>query len=248
MAGALRGGEVEIGSNITDLMGVFLTHAHGDHFAAAGTLHCNHGIPVYVNPDTHVAIRTVASNRSYGRIRHVLPIPQSLGRIGIETFPTRHEVPGGKTCGFVITIAGSRIGVMTDTGTVTPEALQALTGCRVLVVEANYSDGIMSDKLQDPSFRSDWYYLRWIDSDTGHLSNRQCAEFLERAITSDTEHVFLAHLSNNHHDPRADNNSYDRALQSITRHLKRKNVRIPAFHQTYRRDATEGRISAIIRF
>jgi len=229
------------------LAGVLITHAHTDHFRSAGTLAYRYGAPIYVDPAADRAIRERPSNGSYHRVRKSLPIPESIGGIRVETFATSHHVWGGTPVGFVLSAGGARVGVMTDTGTVSSEALKLLAGCQALVLEANYDKDTVSAKLGDRRYAMDWRYLEWVASDHGHLSNDQCAQFLARIAGTETMHVFLAHISENHADQRKDNNSFEKAEQTVREFFSREGLSLPPLHRTYRRGATEGQASILVR-
>ena len=79
---------------------IVLSHAHMDHFRAAGTLHALYGVPVYAEPGADKAIRQRPANGSYHRVSRSQPIPATVGAIAIEPFTTRHAVWGGSVGGF----------------------------------------------------------------------------------------------------------------------------------------------------
>jgi phosphoribosyl 1,2-cyclic phosphodiesterase len=139
-----------------------------------------------------------------------------------------------------------RVGVVTDLGHLPDATIDALRGLDAVVLEANYDAGIVRDKLADPSFAADWHYLSWVASETGHLSNQQCAEALAALLTKDDCHVFLGHLSENHLDPAKDNNSFRKAAARVREVCRRERLPLPHLHRTYRRGLDPGRPSALV--
>jgi len=235
-----------IGFHPSQLSGILLTHAHIDHYRSAGTIHARHRVPVYVDPEADRAIRRRGDNGSYWRVGPIRPVPRSIGAITVREFANSHSVNGGVPSGFVLSAAGARVGVITDTGHATPQAVAALRGCEVIVAEANYEAEIVRGKLRDSAFSADWGYLSWVDSGEGHLSNAQCAELLAEIVTIDTRHVFLAHMSENHEDGTRDNNSFENARQAVMHFFQQAGLRLPDLHRTYRRGATEGQASTLV--
>ena len=57
---------------------------------------------------------------------------------------------------------------------------------------------------------------------------------LAAILTKRECHVFLGHMSDNHHDPRRDNNEYRRAFSTIRRILEKERMPVPHLHRTYR--------------
>jgi len=231
------------------LDGILVSHAHTDHFRSAGTMFAKYGAPVYTMPATEDAILGKAACGSFWRVRDCRPFPDSVGDISIET----HDVPhgggardAGRPVGFIFESGKSRVGHVTDAGELPPQFVRALRGVNALVIEANYHRPIVQKKLRDPSFAAFWSYLKWVDGPTGHLSNEQCVEALKEILTDDTEAVFPAHLSENHYNPRRDNNDFHLVSSAIALLTAEMGLR-PRICRTYRREKTEGRKSEVAR-
>ncbi len=235
-----------LGIDPSDLAGILITHAHMDHFRSAGTIHARYGVPVHIDVSADKSIRQRASNGSYHRLKQIKPIDSEIGGITIENFTTSHEVWGGHPVAFVLSKGDARVGIVTDTGKVSRQGLDMLRGCQIMVVEANYDADTLTAKLNDRRYSMDWQYLRWVESDRGHLSNGQCAKVLAETVTAETEHVFLAHISDNHVEQHKDNNSYAQARKTVRDFFRREGLQLPTLHQTWRRGATEGRASTMV--
>jgi phosphoribosyl 1,2-cyclic phosphodiesterase len=226
----------EIGIDPRDLDAILISHAHVDHYRSAGTIHARFGVPVYVDPSTARALERRGWRTSWKRVRDACPIPDRIGDLEIEAHDTSHGFGDGegRTVAFTFRGGRSRAGVVTDLGTVSPSIARALKGCDAVILEANFDEELVRRKLGDPWYASDWHRLRWLLSDRGHLSNRQCAEALAGFLTSRDTHVFLGHLSDNHDDPRSDNNSREEAMRTVREVLRREGLPVPILHATHR--------------
>lgn len=231
-----------------DLDGILITHAHRDHYKSAGTIHVQFGVPVFVDPATAWAAYRRGGGTSWPRVREPQPIPEALGDLGIRAFDTQHgithhgftpagrPVDEGRTVGFVLEHRGRRMAIATDIGVVTPTVLEALRGVDAMVIEANYDDRIIGEKLSGErgDFGTSTDYLEWVRSDWGHLSNDQCGEALAGVLTRKGCHVYLGHMSVPHADPRKDNNDIDEATKTVTAILRKAGAPMPHLHRTWR--------------
>lgn len=242
-----RLGELSVDPKHLD--GILISHAHTDHFRSAGTMFAKYGVPVHTMAETEDAILGKPACGSFWRVRDCRRFPESIGDISIET----HEVPhgggawdSGRPVGFIFKSGTGRIGHVTDAGELPPSFVRALHGVGALVIECNYHRPIIHKKLKDPSFAGYWHYLKWIDGPTGHLSNGQCVDALADILTEDTAAVFPAHISENHYDPRRDNNDFNIASSSVALQVAGMGLRT-RICRTYRRERTEGQKSELVR-
>lgn len=228
----LRSIEVEPAS----LHGILITHAHVDHYRAAGTLNARFGVPVYVDPSTARALARNGISTSWRRLRETRPIPDRIGDLEVLPMDTSHGsgAEDGRTVAYRFSDGRKRIAVVTDLGRVDEPIRSPLVGIDAILIEANHSESRIREKLEDRTFAGDWPYLQWVLSDRGHLSNRQCGEALAGILTGDPCHVFLGHLSVNHPDRSRDNNTQESALAEVRRVLVRAGVPVPHFHRTWR--------------
>jgi phosphoribosyl 1,2-cyclic phosphodiesterase len=237
-----------IGTHPSALNGILISHAHTDHYRAAGTLAARYGLPVYVDPSTAQALRWRGRHTSWKRLRETRPVPERIGGLEIRLLDTSHgfSAEEGRTVAFHFRTGSAGAAIVTDLGIFTAELARELREADILILEANYDEETVTRKLSDPSFASDWAYLQWVRSERGHLSNRQCAEALAAILDGRPRHVFLGHLSENHSSPRRDNNDYRVAFAEAERVLARERLPLPQWHRTYRMGRDPAGVSEVV--
>ena len=197
---ALCGGLSAIGSDISRVRAVFVTHEHADHTSALEMLAKKYGIPIHITEQS--AERLFPSTR-YLQANAVLHPPLYAVQIGgmeISSFTTPHD--SDMSVGYVIRLSdGRKLGYATDIGHVTEEIDENLRGADAVVLESNHDLRM----LEDGPYPA-WLKAR-IASNRGHLSNEACGKYLPRLYAGGTRHVLLAHLS-------AENNTPSLALAS----------------------------------
>jgi phosphoribosyl 1,2-cyclic phosphodiesterase len=117
----------------------------------------------------------------------------NCGGCEVRCFNTPHDTI--QSCGYRIhTSDDKHCAVCTDLGHITPEVDEALTGCRLVLLEANYDEEMLRTGPYPQHLKER------IASGNGHLSNRACAEAIANYATPALRHVWLCHLSeeNNH--------------------------------------------------
>jgi len=195
LAGRLR----SLGIAPASLSAILLTHEHGDHSCGALSLACQHGIPLLTDPRTIDALLKQPSReaRPAGwtpeRVELAVGRSARLGSLEIRSFAISHDAVA--PCGFTLSTAAWRVGVMTDTGMVGPQAVEALRGAHLLVIEANHDKA----RLLDGPYP--WYLKQRILGPTGHLSNEQTGEALTQMLDDGPCWLWLAHLSRTNNTP-----------------------------------------------
>ncbi|MBW6468562.1 MAG: MBL fold metallo-hydrolase [Coriobacteriia bacterium] len=165
---------------------VLVSHEHSDHLRGVRVFASCHRIPVYASRGTRVA------SDLDGRVPEVrVLVPGetvSIGSIAVATFRTSHDA--AEPLGFRFTgRCGRSLGVLTDSGLVTDEMLEALAGCAALAIESNH-DEEMLERGPYP-----WFLKRRIRSAEGHLSNAAAAGLVTTLATDRLASVVGLHLS-----------------------------------------------------
>jgi phosphoribosyl 1,2-cyclic phosphodiesterase len=195
IAGELR----NLGMEIQDLDGVFITHIHSDHVNEWTVKKLvDHYVPIFCPPqiEPHLKHRYNALARA-SRQNLLKPMKDSeieLSEFLVRSFEVPHDSDGG-CFGFNIFFDADgktkKISVSTDIARPTPSAISSIVDSDVIVLESNYD----VDMLENSS-RPIWLKRR-IQQD-GHLSNDQCGESLLQIIDQSKtlpKAIALAHIS-----------------------------------------------------
>jgi phosphoribosyl 1,2-cyclic phosphodiesterase len=183
----------EMGEAISDLDAVLLTHEHSDH--------CR-GLPGLVKRVPDLSLRaTRGTARGLARDFEVsveAPYLRAGEAIHIDLLrilpiPVLHDA--SEPTGYRIQVGDFAVGIVTDIGASTPAVVDALSGCNVLIVEANHDLELLR-RGPYPGFLK-----RRVASRKGHLSNEQAHALIRSAASARLQHVILTHLSGTNNDP-----------------------------------------------
>ncbi len=171
---------------------VLLTHEHSDHLRGVEVFARRTGCAVYATDGTRKATNLDAIAADVHRL--VPGEAERIGTLSVVPFRTSHDA--AEPVGFRIEGGcGERFGIATDTGVLTPEAAEALSGVDLLGIESNH-DLAMLDSGPYPHFLK----VR-IRSARGHLSNDCAADALERLAHDRLRRVFALHRSETNNLP-----------------------------------------------
>lgn len=183
-----------IGSSISNIRGIFVTHEHIDHIKGLEIISKKYDIPVYMNTNS---AKYIYCNDGFENLRRSVRILDPAEYIKTENakfdvYKTPHD-SWGSVC-YRVTAGNESFGIATDIGYVTKGIASALMGCSTVVIESNHD----VDLLKNGPYPV--YLQNRILSRSGHLSNEDCAKFLPYLAQSGTKKIYLAHLSreNNH--------------------------------------------------
>lgn len=177
----------QIGIQPGEIQAICLTHEHSDHVAGLPVLYSRHHMALYANRGTVDALQRDERRGGLAWNIFTTGAPFRIGELQIEPFAVSHDAY--EPVGFILTGAGTRAGVVTDIGVGTHLVRERLRGCRVVVLESNHDEEMLSDA------RRPEYLKQRIRGRQGHLSNRHAAEMLAEIGSAGLEQVFLAHIS-----------------------------------------------------
>ena len=193
-AARIQAGLREIGVDVRDLDAILITHEHVDHVRGLGVLCRKYRLPVYANEGTWNGILLREAGIPPACVRTFYTGEDFyIGRMNVHPFPIPHDA--SEPVGYAFDCCGLRCAVATDLGHISPTWMNAISGCRALVLEANH-DVEMVQRGPYPA-----HLKRRILGAKGHLCNEDCAKALRTLVESGTRAVFLAHLSQDNNLP-----------------------------------------------
>lgn len=188
------------------VVGVALTHEHGDHSRGAVRIAGLLGVPVLASggtwrrlagrPDTLVHLRVGFSG-------HV-----EIGPFSVAGSPIVHDAAEPMALA-VTSRRGVRIGFAFDLGRPTTGVRYLLSGVHAMVIEANYDEGLLRSSGYPASVQAR------IAGSEGHLSNRVTANLMRELWHPALEAVVLAHLSQNCNAPDRARETVGAALEEV---------------------------------
>ena len=211
----------ENGIKMENIVGICLTHDHGDHVKYAYNIVRKHKhMKVYCT--NRVVNGMLRKHNISKRIKDYhspifKEIPFKLGDFEITAFDVPHD--GDDNMGFFVRHGDKNFVVATDLGAISERARHYISQAHYLIIEANY-DKEMLIKGTYPD-----YLKRRIQTDRGHMDNVETAAFLSEIYTPQLKYIFLCHLSN-------DNNTPEIALNTISKALKDRGLTIGTAQET----------------
>lgn len=196
-----------LGLTLADLDGVLITHCHSDHISGLQTMLKNSTFPIFGSGRTcrELDFRFAGIRSRLEELPMMEPV--SMQFCSVTAFPTSHDCPG--SCCYRLDSADGSFGVLTDTGYVTPQAQEVLSGVDLALLETNHDvDAVHS------SFYPYHLKVRILGRE-GHLCNEDAARFAAELAKSGTRELILAHLSEENNSPGMAQHAVERALNAI---------------------------------
>ena len=190
-----------MGLEARDIDAILITHEHGDHIRGVGSFIRKYATPLYMTHGTY-RVSDVFEQHSCHEIRASETI--SIRDISILPFAVPHDA--AEPCQFVFTDGDVRIGLLTDTGMVTPHIIDKLSGCSALLLECNHDIELLRQGEYPPSLK------QRVGGDYGHLNNEQAAALLAQMDTSHLCYVAAMHLSEKNNKPMLARRALSRSL------------------------------------
>lgn len=196
-----------LGSDLSNICAVFVTHEHSDHVKGLPMLAKYEHIPIHAAAETAEWLGAVDSDCI---VAHDPLYTVELSRqVKVESFVTPHD--SRASVGYVITAGDRRFALATDMGMCAKSVADALTGCEGVILEANYD----ADLLKNGPYPL--YLQERIASRFGHLENKDSAKMAAYLALHGTRRILLAHLSE-------ENNTPAKALDTVSAYLAEHNI------------------------
>ena len=182
--------------DLSQIMGVLVTHDHADHIKTFGYLGEKLNIPVYSTEGVHKGIeksRYVEETLNASKRIIEKEKPFKIKDFEITAFPVPHD--STDSVGYHIVCGDQRFTIATDVGHITDTVGKYICMANHLVLEANYDEEMLKYGTYPP------FLKERVASPTGHLSNRDAAEFLATHYTPELKDIWLCHLSRDNNHP-----------------------------------------------
>ena len=170
---------------------VFVTHEHGDHVGCALTLARRHRLPLWMSRGSWRAIGEpeLPDLLNFARDGETI----AVGDLQLQPFTVAHDAlePLQLCCHD----GASRLGVLTDVGSITPHLLAHLRGCDALLLECNHDSDLLARSNYPASLKAR------IGGRFGHLANHVSAQILAESFHNGLQHLVAAHLSERNNRP-----------------------------------------------
>ena len=173
-----------------DLDAVVVTHEHGDHVRGVPALARKYNIPVWL---THGTYRSLRDN-DLPAVRYFDgQANMEIGDLQVSPFTVPHDA--SEPCQVTFDSGRHRLGILTDTGRITPHIRACLDAVDALLLECNHDVAMLASGPYPPALQ------QRVGGPQGHLSNMQAAALLHQLDTSRLQHLVAAHLSDKNNRP-----------------------------------------------
>lgn len=179
-----------LGKTPQDIRAILVTHEHSDHIGGVAAFARRFDIPVWMTAGTsvmHDASDLPSLDWFDGHTAF------TVDALHITPFPVPHDAR--EPCQFVFSDGAVRLGILTDTGSITAHIRQQLDQCEALLLESNHDAAMLAAGPYPPSLK------QRVGGRLGHLSNHQAAELLAALDTTRLTQLVAAHLSDKNNRP-----------------------------------------------
>ena len=191
-----------ISVNPSDIKGIFITHEHTDHIGALRVFASRYNIPVYGTKGTLTAMEKSGHLKGNFEAQTIDNCGIEVAGMEVKRFRTSHD--SAESCGYTVILPDeTKISVCTDTGIITQDIIDNVTGSDLILLESNH------DKKMLNAGPYPYHLKQRILSDHGHLSNEDCAKVACHFVNTGTTRLILGHLSR-------DNNTVSTAISETS--------------------------------
>ena len=163
---------------------ILVTHEHGDHVRGVASLAKKYDIPVWSSRGTaKVAKLEELQQWNCIDIHQVFEI----NNIQIQPIPVPHDAK--EPCQFIFSDGDWRIGILTDTGSITPYIEEQYSACDAFILEANHDEDMLANGSYPTSLK------HRVGGDYGHLNNSQAKDLLNAIDISKLQYLVASHIS-----------------------------------------------------
>jgi len=194
-----------LGTNLSDIDAILVTHEHSDHVSSVGYLSKKYDIPVFASELTWNGMESQLDKmNSQNRFSFHPDKLFEVGELDILPFKIPHDA--NEPCGFSIFGSGKKITIATDIGHMNKYLIENMSMSDLLLLESNHDIEMLK------CGRYPWYLKQRILGSSGHLCNEMAGKTISYLAGSGMKNFFLGHLS-------AENNFPELAYQTVCNSL-----------------------------
>ena len=189
--------------DIQQVTAILVTHEHGDHVRGVASLAKKYDIPVW-------------SSRGTAKAAKLEELPQwncidihqvfEINSIQIQPVPVPHDAK--EPCQFIFSDGDWRIGVLTDTGSITPYIEEQYSACDAFILEANHDEEMLANGSYPSSLK------HRVGGNYGHLNNQQAKNLLSAIDISKLQYLVASHISDKNNTVALARNKMSEALDT----------------------------------
>jgi phosphoribosyl 1,2-cyclic phosphodiesterase len=168
---------------------LLVTHEHSDHGQGVARVAQRYSISLWMTVGTARSLQIKDFQALTGGQR------LCIGDLEIEVITVPHDA--AEPVQFVITelATGCRLGILTDSGHITPHMIELYSGLDGLLLEFNYDPQMLHLGPYPESLK------RRVGGPRGHLSNQQSVDFLQQVGAGRLDCLIAAHISRKNNQP-----------------------------------------------
>ena len=189
--------------DVGDVVGVLISHEHGDHTKGLTALYKKYGTPIYCHYNSIDGVRNKTKLPSEAFVRFS-SVKFVIDEFIIDPFEVSHDV---FCVGFNIYEGKGKISIVTDLGYTTNDVVERLYDSRLVILEANHDEKMLVASTKYPAMLKNR-----ILSNKGHLSNTSSAKVVASLAQHNVKQILFAHLSE-------ETNTPDKGYDTICKYL-----------------------------
>ena len=181
-----------LGATPDQLAAILVTHEHADHLGGVFAFARRHRLAVYLTHGTHAAATRGSASLPECRL---IDGHTAFAIDGLEVlpFPVPHDAR--EPVQYRFDDGQHRLGVLTDSGSITPYIVEVLGACDALVLECNHDRALLAASRYPALLK------QRVGGRFGHLENSQAASLVRQIDGARLQHLVAAHLSQENNRP-----------------------------------------------